>query len=667
MSNVWKVVRVLAVVVGVFVAALVLDQAADFLKPPAPPAQPIKQARWLEQGWSSSERYWFHHATQGTSSIPIPYAWFVALAEPKISPFGPERLLSGDAYMQKLGFIPSPKPGAGDQARYGYAAPIQLGRRDPWGETLPSENPDGLPVGFAITRAYKDPTSQQMLPDQIGLTCAACHTGHLEYNGVSLRIDGANASTSLSQLTKAATAALLLTDVLPWRFKTFADRVLGPNATKEQRKALHAELKKTLKTLAGQAAATARIDKKNTEEGFNRLDALNRIGNAVFYTNLAAAKAPGFDPLVNYAPVDAPVKYPHLWNTPWFSWAQYDGSIEQPAIRNVGEALGVAAKVNMTTYDDPARLWTSSVPVHNLGEMEQLIEGGNPQEPLPGHRVRGFTGLTSPKWPQDVLGAIDPVKAAAGRRLYAERCQGCHLPPVDDPGQALYDPAHWTPPNQYGESYLQVPLVPQSVVGTDPGQARVLSTRKITVPLALGVQPGVKDSTTGSICFTTPTAPQTQLMFSQALASAVQSVVDKFQVRKGLLLNAPQVAADKGNRPNCIQALVAYKARPLNGIWAAPPYLHNGSVPSLEALLGSDPARDRPASFCLGNRPYDPKAVGLDVSSCPRGSFRFDTRTKGNSNRGHEFRDGTVGKDGVIGPKLSPDQRLALIEFLKSQ
>ncbi|MNL89144.1 hypothetical protein D3C87_2192920 [compost metagenome] len=59
--------------------------------------------------------------------------------------------------------------------------------------------------------------------------------------------------------------------------------------------------------------------------------------------------------------------------------------------------------------------------------------------------------------------------------------------------------------------------------------------------------------------------------------------------------------------------------------------------------------------------------MGLDVSYCPRGSFRFDTRTKGNSNRGHEFRDGTVGKDGVIGPKLSPDQRLALIEFLKSQ
>ena len=205
------------------------------------------------------------------------------------------------------------------------------------------------------------------------------------------------------------------------------------------------------------------------------------------------------------------------------------------------------------------------------------------------------------------------------------------------------------------------------MVGTDPGQARILSSRKITVPMALGVQPGVTDPKTGETCFTTPTAPQTQFLFGQALASTVQSVVDKFQRRRGLLLNAPQVAFDKGNRPNCVQAQVAYKARPLNGIWAAPPYLHNGSVPSIEALLGPDPAHDRPATFCLGNRPYDPKAVGLDVSSCPRGSFKFDTRIKGNSNRGHEFRDGPKGKDGVIGPKLSPDERVALIEFLKSQ
>src|SRR5262249_10766731 len=35
-----------------------------------------------------------------------------------------------------------------------------------------------------------------------------------------------------------------------------------------------------------------------------------------------------------------------------------------------------------------------------------------------------------------------------------------------------------------------------------------------------------------------------------------------------------------------------YKGRPLNGIWATAPYLHNGSVPTLADLL--KPAKDRP-------------------------------------------------------------------------
>ena len=38
-----------------------------------------------------------------------------------------------------------------------------------------------------------------------------------------------------------------------------------------------------------------------------------------------------------------------------------------------------------------------------------------------------------------------------------------------------------------------------------------------------------------------------------------------------------------GNMPNQFRGGLAYKARPLNGIWATPPYLHNGSVPTIDA------------------------------------------------------------------------------------
>jgi hypothetical protein len=105
-----------------------------------------------------------------------------------------------------------------------------------------------------------------------------------------------------------------------------------------------------------------------------------------------------------------------------------------------------------------------------------------------------------------------------------------------------------------------------------------------------------------------------------------------------------------------------YMPRPLNGIWATPPYLHNGSVPNLYALLS--PVAERPTTFYLGNREYDPEHVGYRTGKFP-GGFEFDTTIRGNRNTGHEFAD-SPNKDGVIGRLLTPDERLDLIEYLKT-
>ena len=56
------------------------------------------------------------------------------------------------------------------------------------------------------------------------------------------------------------------------------------------------------------------------------------------------------------------------------------------------------------------------------------------------------------------------------------------------------------------------------------------------------------------------------------------------------------------------RALLAYKARPLNGIWTGAPYLHNGSVPNLYELLL--PAAGRSETFYIGSWEYDPVRVG---------------------------------------------------------
>jgi RoxA-like, cytochrome c-like len=61
-----------------------------------------------------------------------------------------------------------------------------------------------------------------------------------------------------------------------------------------------------------------------------------------------------------------------------------------------------------------------------------------------------------------------------------------------------------------------------------------------------------------------------------------------------------------------------YEGRPLDGIWATAPYLHNGSVPTLDDLL--KPADQRPKSFSVGTRVFDPVKVGFrtDAKGFPK-------------------------------------------------
>ncbi len=114
---------------------------------------------------------------------------------------------------------------------------------------------------------------------------------------------------------------------------------------------------------------------------------------------------------------------------------------------------------------------------------------------------------------------------------------------------------------------------------------------------------------------------------------------------------------------------VGYQAPPLDGIWATAPYLHNGSVPTLHALLDSPsrPARfTRPSSTDFTH--YDTAHVGWkfsevsseELASTTRRSpfqakFIVDTSRFGMKNGGHTF-----------GDALSEDDRLALIEYLKT-
>lgn len=119
-----------------------------------------------------------------------------------------------------------------------------------------------------------------------------------------------------------------------------------------------------------------------------------------------------------------------------------------------------------------------------------------------------------------------------------------------------------------------------------------------------------------------------------------------------------------------------YVAVPLDGLWLRAPYLHNGSVPTLEDLL--EPRAQRTPVFYRGYDVYDRQQVGfvhkaddilkqddlLKQSLRPnellnRLYFRYDTSVPGNGNGGHEGRD--------YGTELTTAEKRALIEYLKTQ
>jgi hypothetical protein len=662
-------------------------QLAQLLPPPLPDMLPVKSARWLDQNWSLEERHWFHHVTQGTATFPVPYAWFVALEQPRIHLFSKPGLLSDGNYLERFGFIPSPKSIDTDKAtlaRFGYAdssdTPPSTGK---WRV----ENFDGLPVGFARLVDATDPATGVPKPDMIGLTCAACHTGSIHYKGTSIRYDGGPSLVNLLKLEQASTLSFLYTLYVPGRFSRFATRVLGPNASNAQLADLKKGLKAALNFALGQKKAldnlSAVTGRQDTEEGYGRLDALNRIGNQVFAIDPAMSGVAGSEENLHVR--DAPVSFPPIWTVPWFYWAQYDASIQQPLIRNAGEALGVSALLNLSPDYAPAALFRSSTAVENLVAIEKMLKGPNPFEQTP----KGFAGLRSPKWPEQMFAENDdwkikPARVENGRKIYAEICVECHLGPVNDPvfDNDYPNKSFWSPKETHWKNDGDGPVLDEvqkgvGGMGTDPSQAHILMLRTVKVPGFLDLNPA-RDLNKFWGCSDIPTSSTTEISFALALMDVVDRTIRTWMDDNKL--SDQQRQALWGSRKNCPNPGNAkeahYRARPLNGVWATAPYLHNGSVPSLYWML--KPAAERPKQFCMGLRDFDPNQVGFrieagETQTCAKGETLFAVEgsdgksVPGNSNLGHSL-EGTPGpgKPGVIGRMLREDERYDLIEYLKT-
>ncbi len=467
-------------------------------------------------------------------------------------------------------------------------------------------NPDGLPVGLAKTE--KDENGQHW----VGPTCAFCHTTQVNYKGVGLRIDGGGTMGDFNTFLSDLVAALRATNDDDAKFKRFANKVLGEPHSPPQQKSLREELGKATEQLAASNA----LHTPTHEAGYARLDAFGRIFNNVLVTAL--------DQPDNVEPPNAPVSYPFLWDTPQHDVVQWNGAAPNspaglgPLARNVGEIIGVFGGLHITEGEiEEIPKYDNNIHIKNLGELEKWLES-----------------LWSPQWPKDYLEAIDPVKAGKGQVHYEKYCQQCHAS-IDRTSPKRRVKAIMIPVKDGGRGTIPV----TKGVGTDPGMATVGATRTGTT----GILEGKRKSVIAGDKFGS-TAKAVDLLTNTVIGSIVS---DPIEVVESLITDHLKV-----RKAQSFDA-ISYKGRPLNGIWATAPYLHNGSVPNLWELLKAPD--DRVKTFHVGSREFDPQNVGFETQEFP-GSYRFDTSLDGNSNGGHDY--GTS--------ELSDEQKWELIEYLKT-
>ena len=110
-----------------------------------------------------------------------------------------------------------------------------------------------------------------------------------------------------------------------------------------------------------------------------------------------------------------------------------------------------------------------------------------------------------------------------------------------------------------------------------------------------------------------------------------------------------QIAGYTPPQPPPLRSTGKYWSPSLAGVWARSPYLHNGSVRTLQELLAPPAARAK--TFHRGSRVYDPAQMGYTDD----GAYVLDTTAAGSSNTGHDY-----------GTGLSDEQKRELIEYLKT-
>jgi hypothetical protein len=586
------------------------------------------------QGWTDAELIAWYTASQGSRLVP--QAWLHALEQPDdTAPF------LDPAYVASFRYLPNP---AGTWTSSDPGCPFDT----------------ALPLGFSVdcqsdtnlaNTKLRWKAAQSDSEPWVGLNCSACHTAEMTYHGSTFRAEGGPTLADFQGFTEALELALRQTASDPAKFSRFADTLLGPDAAPPE----IALLVNALGSLNEWNYKLATLnDPGGLRYGFGRLDAIGHIFNKAALvatpTNIAHQTA---------NPSDAPVSYPFLWNVPQLNKVEWNGSAPNlnangfragALVRNTGEVIGVFADITIRRNTGLVpEGYVSSVNLRSLEGMETFL-----------------TMLKPPTWPAS-FPPINQSLVAKGRALFANGCADCHTIPSS--------------PDNLTEKYT-VTMQPAFSSGPrtkiPPSDTDMWMACNAALDSAnSGLFTGNKTEFFGTdtIGVTARSIMLTQnaaigALLAQKAALAESAIDGLFGFARGLPLPIrPLVQAQITRQPSPKQVRatacrnfaddqndpkIAYKGRPLQGIWATAPYLHNGSVPNLwEMLL---PPAKRSASFNLGTREFDPVHVGYETAPSADNGFVFRTQLEGNSNAGHDYGNAA----------LSDDDRWALIEFMKT-
>lgn len=585
-----------AVPISLFTAAFIASAASG-------PAQPSID---LDQNWSEQDENNWYDAPQGSRLIPL--SWLQALEQPD----GTGGFLADD-HIAKFRYIP---------------------------------RPGKLPIGFAIDATddrslsvtrLRWKSGQSSREAWVGFNCATCHTGEITFKGEHMLVQGGAALADFQSFTETLNRSLIATRDHEDKFQRFANGVLRGKNTRANRTLLKAALAQ----LIDWQIKVERMNATDLRYGYGRLDAFGQIFNKVVLV-ANPTKAAQLKPL----PSDAPVSYPFLWNAPQLTLLQWNAVAPnhvlpktffgQPfdvgqLMQNVSEVVGVFGDVKPTAHAGLSG-YKSSVNIGNLVSLQQML-----------------TRLRPPAWPA-IFGLPDPALVATGKQLFEARCQRCHAS-LDRTDLQTTIKISQTKLRDTEEADRTDPWMTCNAYSRRAPTGLLQGVRdKYLVGDRLGSSERVGDMTLAVVA---GTILNQKGAVAKTLAASTLGLQRPPQIPIG---GAGAYGAGKPLSPkeeslhHCLEdeqsspgkdGAKGYKARPLNGIWATAPYLHNGSVPSLYDLLL--PPEQRPKLFYLGSREFDPEKVGLVSTGSPDNSFLFRTQDAsgkmidGNSNAGHDF------------------------------